>query len=91
MNIPDICPIFRVTHFPCPTCGITRAFVALAGGDVVGALGFHPLFWLVPFAVAAVVYYMRRKTKLGLWLMLSACAAFALCWIARVTIFGWRG
>lgn len=38
-----ICPLRRLTGIPCPTCGATRAALALAQGELAAALGFHPL------------------------------------------------
>jgi hypothetical protein len=41
------CPFRTVTGIDCPFCGMTRATLALGGGDVRGALNFHPLAPLV--------------------------------------------
>ena len=91
MAFETVCPVLVLTHFPCPTCGITRAYLALLGGDFVRALYFHPLFWLVPFGIAAVAWHLKRRSKLSLWLMLSVCVAFVACWLVRMIFFGWRG
>jgi hypothetical protein len=45
------CPFRTVTGLPCPTCGMTHAFVLLAHGDVLGALAWSPLG--AAFAAAA--------------------------------------
>jgi hypothetical protein len=37
------CPFHLATGVPCPGCGTTRAALALARGDVLGALAFNPL------------------------------------------------
>jgi hypothetical protein len=37
------CPFHAFTGVPCPGCGTTRAALALARGDVAGALGWNPL------------------------------------------------
>lgn len=39
----SFCPFHRMTGYPCPTCGGTRATFALARGDVFGALTLNPL------------------------------------------------
>lgn len=51
-----ICP-FRVgLGVPCPGCGLTRATLAIASGDLHGMLVFHPLAPLVtPLVVFTVV------------------------------------
>ena len=43
-----VCPLKRLTGVPCPTCGTTRACLAMLRGDVRAA------FALQPFAVALV-------------------------------------
>ncbi|MBI4911540.1 MAG: DUF2752 domain-containing protein [Acidobacteria bacterium] len=43
----ETCLFHRVTGRPCPTCGGTRALVALAGGSVLEALGNNPLVTLL--------------------------------------------
>jgi hypothetical protein len=42
-NILPQCLVHQLTGLPCPTCGLTRSFAAMAGGDVARALRFHPL------------------------------------------------
>ncbi len=37
------CPFHALTGMPCPGCGATRAALALARGDVAGALAWNPL------------------------------------------------
>jgi hypothetical protein len=53
---PVLCPFRRITGMPCPGCGMTRSFVALAHGDLGAALASNrlgPLLMAV-FAVALV-------------------------------------
>jgi hypothetical protein len=44
------CVIHEWTGLHCPGCGGTRAFQALAHGDLIGALGMNP------FGVGVIVY-----------------------------------
>ena len=39
---PLICPFHWLTGLPCPGCGLTRSFVAIARGDWPGAIDYHP-------------------------------------------------
>lgn len=41
------CPLFALTGFACPGCGMTRGFHALFHGDIVGALDYNALLPLV--------------------------------------------
>jgi hypothetical protein len=41
------CPLYSMTGFACPGCGMTRGFHAMFHGDIVGALDFNALIPLV--------------------------------------------
>lgn len=42
-----LCPFKTFTGIDCPGCGMTRAFCALAKGEMTRAIHFHPLSPLV--------------------------------------------
>ena len=49
------CPMASVLGIPCPGCGLTRATLALARGDLRQAFALHPLvFVLSPLFIVAV-------------------------------------
>lgn len=51
----DIGCVFKtVTGLSCPGCGMTRAWLAALRLDLVAAVAYHPLFWIVPPAIALV-------------------------------------
>lgn len=65
-KLGDLCWFHTAFHIPCPLCGMTRSFAALAHGDVAAALRFHPagplLFVaILVFVVGAVVALLRRS------------------------------
>jgi len=43
LALPYTCPSRGLLGIPCATCGMTHAFVALAHGDLAGALHSSPL------------------------------------------------
>jgi uncharacterized protein DUF2752 len=60
LDVPYECPFRALTGLPCPTCGMTHAFVHLARGEVSLALHASPAGALLAalawgFAAAAVV------------------------------------
>jgi hypothetical protein len=63
-----VCPLYSMTGFACPGCGLTRGFHALFHGDVVTALDYNamlPFFGLFLAAgFIAMVYYAIRGRRL---------------------------
>lgn len=58
------CPLYTVTGYACPGCGMTRGFHALFHGDIVTALDYNALIPLVAlgflFAVATLLSIVIR-------------------------------
>lgn len=52
------CPTVILVGFPCPGCGITRAFKLLMAGRIWEAFCFQPLLFLL--AALAVLYAVQR-------------------------------
>lgn len=63
----SFCLFLRITGFPCPTCGFTRAFVAFAHGN--WTLGLHDC----PLAIIAFVL------TIAVFLFNAAAVIAALC------------
>ena len=61
-----VCAFHTVTGWPCPTCGTTRACLALLRGDVMQAFRWHPVAALFPFTFAVYVVY-AIGTLTGRW------------------------
>lgn len=43
------CPIRVLLGFPCPGCGMTRAYLSLLRLDIGGAFSCNGAFWTLPF------------------------------------------
>lgn len=74
----SICIFWNVIGIPCPSCGMTRAYMALFHGDLNKAFFYHPLFWLVPFLVLAPLYSKK-------WFFFI-CGIFVVVWLYRMYI-----
>lgn len=57
------CPIRAIMGIPCPTCGFTRAALALLRGDIVRSLRIHPM--LLPVLVSCLLFFHARPLKLS--------------------------
>ena len=82
------CP-FRALGMPsCPTCGLTRAYVCLFSGDIVGAYRNHPLFGLVPVVwLLACVDQNATSLRARLWIngvLVAIGVAFLVRWLTLV-------
>ncbi len=64
IRLPGMCASKSLFGFDCPGCGLTRSFVALAHGDLRGAIALHavgPAFFA--FAVVQVPYRLWRRAR----------------------------
>lgn len=91
---PDLCLFHRLTGCACPSCGLTRAVVALAHGEPIQALRLHPLAPLVLAEVAWVWLLWGRETwggasfpRLLVIRVALATAVLALAvWVGRAAL-----
>jgi hypothetical protein len=85
------CGLRTLTGYPCPTCGVTRAFVRTARFELGSAFRVNPLATVallgtmayVQYALSAVVLRTRRLrlthlTRRSTRLLLALCAALVL-------------
>ena len=61
-----VCPLYSLTGFACPGCGLTRGFHALFHGDIASAIHFNALIpiWVVIFSavlISLVLYSIRGR------------------------------
>lgn len=95
-HTPVVCPLRVLSGLPCPGCGTTRSFFALAGGRVLTALRLNPLgvfLWLFLGAVVAlkagVLSLPSFKRARGAIIVGGLAAAFvAWCLMLGRRMFG---
>src|ERR1044072_4837780 len=68
-----LCPFRAMTGYPCPGCGMTRAFSAIAHGEPVRAVLYNPLSPVL-FLAAAMLWVSAAATLLNLHGMRAALA-----------------
>jgi len=79
-TLPDLplCGFRWLTGRPCPLCGLTHAFFALAQGRFVEALHFHALSPLALAMLAGAVWNASRMARF--WApCIAAFGAYGLC------------
>lgn len=80
------CLMKDLFNVPCPSCGMSRAFLSLMLFDIKAAFHFHPLFWIFPLTVALSVCCVLIKSKRKLFAVLIALciAAYLITWVIRL-------
>ncbi len=91
----SICLFRRATGIPCPGCGLTRSFAALAKGHFRLAFGFHPFAFAIALEVLAVYLVwgwlaLNRRSWPERWskrvgpLAVGHIAALVALWLGRL-------
>jgi hypothetical protein len=76
----DLCGFHRLTHLPCPLCGLTRSLFAVAKGHWSEAMGLHALSPLGLAMLLTVFWGHPLRNRLWAW----GIAAFAVYGVARM-------
>ncbi|CDC60433.1 putative uncharacterized protein [Clostridium sp. CAG:448] len=86
------CPVARLFRFPCPACGVTRAWCALFGGQAALAFRYHPLFWLFPVILGLYPAGERLCARIGRrrWNGMLVGIALLCFAVYLVRIFLWK-
>lgn len=58
------CPVFKIFHFPCPTCGMTRAVISALKFDFFEAFNYHPLFGVLTIETLYIIFRNEIKEKI---------------------------
>ncbi|NOT46185.1 MAG: DUF2752 domain-containing protein [Acidobacteria bacterium] len=88
-NFFPVCPLYTLTGFACPGCGLTRGFHALFHGDLYTALDFNALIPFFALALLFLVATLVSITVRGKGLVkLSASPGFLFGTLVLVLVFG---
>lgn len=81
----------RITGIPCPTCGMTRAWLAAFRLDFAAAFSQHPMFWSIPVLGLYLLFggKLFSSAKVNAWVLGMILAGLFFVWITR--IFGFLG
>lgn len=88
-NFFPVCPLFSLTGFACPGCGLTRGFHALFHGDLYTAVDFNaltPVFAVLFLFLVVSLFSIAVRGK-GL-VRMSASPAFLVGILVVLLAFG---
>ncbi len=84
-----LCFISSTIGFPCPGCGLSRAYLSFVHGDLIFAFHYHPLFFLPPLLLAVVLfkkYSFFKKLYLSKFFWITSTIMLLGVWILRMVI-----
>lgn len=94
------CPFLNLTGVPCPGCGLTRACMLLARGDVQGSIRFHafaPIFLvliailiigtLLPASVSEPLILKAETLERQTGITIIILGGLILYWLVRLLLF----
>ena len=80
------CPIRYLFKLPCPTCGMTRAWLSVLHMDFNRAFYYHPLFITAPIIICYVCLYdSHYRTKIFDRIIYIILIAFVFVYIIRLS------
>ena len=84
LKIP--CLLRLVTGIPCPTCGMTRAWLACFRLELGAAFTYHPMFLSIPvlalaFLLEGFAFPGKKATSV---IYITTLLGFALTWLIRI-------
>lgn len=80
------CLLRMITGIPCPSCGMTRAWLACFRLELGAAFTYHPMFWGIPvlalaFLLDGFAFPGKKATSV---IYLTTLLGFALTWLIRI-------
>lgn len=83
------CVIRHITGFPCPGCGMSRAWLSVLQLNLGEAFRLHPMFWSIPILCLYILYdgKLIPNPKVNNFLLGILLAAFFLCYLFRLILF----
>lgn len=80
------CLFRRITGLLCPSCGMTRAWLAFFRLDLEAAFAYHPMFWSIPVLALAFLLdgfrFPGKKATAAIYI--ATLLGFAAVWLIRI-------
>lgn len=63
-----VCIFKAIFGIPCPSCGMSRAWIEILNNNYKLAFHYHPLFWIVP--VIVFLFLFKEKISNKIWVLI---------------------
>ena len=85
----SLCVVYSGFGVPCPSCGMTRAWLHVLHGRFGDAFRFHPLWWAVPFVILPYVPFKNKKIppQIRNQFFVAFIVLFASVWAVRMALY----
>ena len=82
------CLLRNFTGIPCPTCGMTRAWLACFRLELWAAFCCHPMFWSIPVLALAFLLegYAFPGRKITSAISIVTLLGFGITWLIRIVL-----
>ena len=81
------CPMKYTIGIACPGCGMTRAWLAVLRLDFSTAFAYHPLFFIGPIAIFAILFHQWIDFRKWRWLGILLITLFISVYFLRLFVF----
>jgi len=91
------CPVLSVFHIPCPTCGLTRAFILFSHFEFIQAYRYNVgVFVLYPYVLLQIPFQIidiisvnknkqnRKLKKINLYLLIGIGIILIIVWLLKL-------
>ncbi len=80
------CLLFNIFGIPCPSCGMTRAWLCFFFGEIKKAFYYHPLFFFAAIIPIAAIFE-RARLRLPTAVYIFMAMALVVVWVARMVLY----
>lgn len=80
-NFYPKCPLFVITGFKCPGCGVSRAFYQILHGNIWKGLSYNPILAVV--IIIGIFYILSSSHQKKIAWSIVLLIVMAMWWIMR--------